>query len=393
MNVLVVIHYFPPHLGGLEEVGRNQAASLARAGHDVTVITCRHDRRIAKTERVEPGYTVRRVRAMNFVESRFGVTFPIVSPLLLLTLFRAARRADLVHIHEVLYPPSHAAALAAKLARRPLFITQHVAVVAFPNALVRAVQRVAYRLAGRRLFRQARGIVTYNANVRDFVIAQGADPSTVLLHHNGIDTDYFSPTTDDEARRLRREYDLPVDRPVILFVGRLVPKKGYDILYEARSPAYFTLLAGNGYVDTGIRDDEDARFFGPANREQLRDLYRACDVFVFPALGEIFTLVMQEAMASGVPVVTTDDPGYAEYDLDRDGIAFVERSTSAVRAAIEEILGDEPRRRRMSAYSRGLAVERFSWESNFPDEEAIYANAIPDARVGATAEPMGERHA
>ena len=48
------------------------------------------------------------------------------------------------------------------------------------------------------------------------------------------------------------------------------------------------------------------------SESKTADLFRACDLFAFPAVGEIFTLVMQEAMASGLPVVTTDDPAYCE---------------------------------------------------------------------------------
>ena len=130
-----------------------------------------------------------------------------------------------------------------------------------------------------------------------------------------------------------------------------------------------------------MHDDDDVRFFGAASREQLRDLYRAADLFVFPAAGEIFTLVMQEAMASGLPVVVADAPGYAEYeDLDRARIALVERSVEGVREAINELVADPARRERMAAYSRELAVQRFSWDANYPAEYAAYIPATIDAQ-------------
>ena len=381
MKVLVVEHYFPPHIGAMEEVARNQAASLTLLGHEVTVLTSRHDRALPKREGVDPGYVVRRARALSFVESRFGVTFPLVSPWFLVTAIRAARRADVVHVHDVFYPVCHAAGLAAALTRRPLSITQHVAFVDFPNALVMSVQRLVYRLVGRRLFRRARAIVAYNPIVRSFLLGQGVDPAKILLTHNGIDVDFFSPGCPDDRAALRRRYGLPADRPLVLYVGRLVPKKGYDLVYRARSHNHYTLIAGNGYVETGMHDDDDVRFFGAASREQLRDLYRAADLFVFPAAGEIFTLVMQEAMASGLPVVVADDPGYAEYeDLDRARIALVERSVEGVREAINELVADPARRERMAAYSRELAVQRFSWDANYPAEYAAYIPATIDAQ-------------
>jgi len=371
MKILIVIHYFPPHIGGMEEVSKSQAGSLAALGHDVVVLTCRHDRRVPAGESTGAGYRVRRFRALNFIESRFGVTFPIVSPSFIWSAYREARDADVVHIHDVFYPTSHSAALATRLAGKPFVMTQHVALVDFPNRLVMAAQRIVYRLAGRPMLRAARTIVTYNDNVRSFVTGMGIDPDKVLLNHNGVDTGFFAPCSPTE-RLVLRERHLPASRPIVLFVGRLVPKKGYDIAYRARSEGYLTVIVGNGYVETGISDDEDVRFFGPADRDQLQDLYRLSDVFVFPAVGEIFTLVMQEAMACGLPVVTTDDPGYAGYDLDRSRVALVERSAEAVRAALTRIVSDPDLAHRMSGYSRELAVQRFSWDANYPREFAIY---------------------
>lgn len=372
MRVCIVIHYFPPHIGGMEEVARSSAESLVQAGHEVAVLTCRHERGLPRRELLPPGYTVRRFRAVNAVETRFGVTFPIVSPLLFLAAYRAARRADVVHVHDAFYASSHTAALACALARTPMVMTQHVALVEHPSRLVMLVQRLMYRLAGRRLFRRAQSVIAYNENVRSFLLDQGVPEKKVLLHHNGIDTDHFTPADDATRAEIRVRYGLPLDRPVVLFVGRLVPKKGFRFVYDARGVGHYTLIVGNGYLDTGCEDDEDVRFYGPASRDELRDLYRAADLFVFPAVGEIFTLVMQEAMASGLPVVTTDDPGYADYDLDRSLISFVPRDRDAISSEIERLAGDRAVRQRMAEYSRAVAVERFSWNANFADEIAIY---------------------
>jgi D-inositol-3-phosphate glycosyltransferase len=114
----------------------------------------------------------------------------------------------------------------------------------------------------------------------------------------------------------------------------------------------------------------------------LLELYQAADVFVVPAVGEIFTLVMQEAMACGLPVVTTDDPGYAEYDLDLESIALVPRTTEAIDAAVTAVLADAARAARMSAYSRAVALDRFSWRQNYAGEYGVYAEHL--ARTSAS---------
>ena len=378
-RALIVIHYFPPHIGGMEEVAVAQAASLARRGHPVTVLTCGHARGLPRREESD-GCTVRRIRAVNFIERRFGVTFPVIGVGGVLRVLREVRRADIVHVHDVFYPTSHATVLAARVLRRRYFMTQHVAMVEHPSRLVMAVQRFIYATVGAWALRRAERVVVYNAIVRGFVASLGVAGDRIVQNHNGIDTDRYAPAAETAAKAaLRASYGLPPDRPVALFVGRLVPKKGFDLVMEAGCDEWTTLVVGDGAA-APLPPRPDVVLFGPADRQQLVDLYRLSDVFVFPAAGEIFTLVMQEAMASGLPVVTTDDPAYGEYGLDRSRIGFVERRPDAIRDAVRAVVTSPERAAAMGAYSRSVALERFSWERNYPTEYSVYP-AVPPAGV------------
>jgi glycosyltransferase involved in cell wall biosynthesis len=368
--VVLVVHHYPPHVGGMEEVAAAQATSLVARGHDVTVFTCAHAGVRAGVSE-QAGVRVRRLGAINTMERRFGVTFPIVSPHAFRQFWQSISSTTVVHVHDAVYLSSQLAVLAAVLRRRPFYLTQHVAFVEHPSRLVMAVQRTLCATVGRAMFRRAERVVVYNARVRDFVLARGADPARVVMHHNGIDTTAFAPAGPETKRQLRRAYGLPVDRPVALFVGRLVPKKGFDVVIAAGCDAFTTLVVGDG-AGARVRDGINVVMFGAATRAQLRDLYRLSDVFVFPTIGEPFTLVMQEAMAAGLPVVTTDDPAYRDADLDPDLIAFVERRPQAVRSAVLDVLSTPGRAVRMAEYARRTAVERFSWNANYHHEYAIY---------------------
>ncbi len=371
MRIALVVHYFAPHVGGMEEVVKKQAESLVAAGHQVTVFTCRPGAGVPLRETMG-GYEIRRLRALNFIERKFGVTFPLVSPLTFLRFLREFRGYDAVHIHDVFYMTSHAAAFAAWLWRMPVYVTQHVAMVDHPSRLVMVVQQLVYGVFGRRIFAQARRIVCYNTNVRDFLLGFRVPERKILLNYNGVDVAYFSPVDAAQKLALRQKYDLPVDKPVVLFVGRLVPKKGFDIVYAAHDPAWTTLLVGGGHDAAELPEKPGLVFFGTATHERLRDLYRLSDVFVFPAIGEMLTLVMQEAMASGLPVITTNDPAYGQYQLDDTKLHFVERTPQAVGQAIRDVLADEKAHAVKSAYVRQIALARFSWQANYPQELAIY---------------------
>ncbi len=371
MKFLLVVHYFAPHIGGMEAVVEKQAKSLVRRGHEVTVLTCNPEKGTPAIERRD-GYTIQRLPSLNFVEKRFGVTYPIISPLHIFWLLRKVNSYDIVHIHDVFYMSSHLVALSCILRKKTFFLTQHVAMVDYPSKLVMAVQRGMYGTMGRMLFSRAKKIVCYNHIVKGFLTNRKIPNSKIFMQYNGIDTSYFSPANDKEKHDLRKKYKLPLNQPIALFAGRFVPKKGCDLVYKAQSPDYFTLLAGDGKLASEMTSSQNVRLFGPASPEQLRDLYKASDAFVFPAIGEIFTLVMQEAMASGLPVITTDDPGYKPYEFSREHIQLVDRKSDQIADTLREIFNNPAMHRKMSEYSHQFALENFDWEKNYEREYTIY---------------------
>lgn len=377
-RILLVCHYYPPHVGGIEQVVQAEAQRLAALGHEVTVLTSAvgsADETAPSGTRDEGGVRVVRIAAWNGLEQRAGVPFPIFSPRILTQALRLARQADLVHIHDCFYLSSWSAGLAAALARKPFVLSQHVAMVDHPSAAVLAVQRFVYGIFGRALIRRAKRVFVINDYVARFVGTLGAPAAKVVVLSNGVDTQLYRPAADAAERELlRKEYGLPLDRPLALFVGRLVPKKGIDIAHAARSDAFDLVVVGSGEA-TALDGRLGVHFLGSRPPERVAEIFRACDLFVLPTTGEIFPLVVKEAMSSGLPVVTTDEPDYAALGVDRDGMALVPREAAAVRAAIEGVLADGLVYARMSEYSRSYAHEHFSWEEHLGLLREHYRNA------------------
>jgi glycosyltransferase involved in cell wall biosynthesis len=225
-----------------------------------------------------------------------------------------------------------------------------------------AVQRLIYATIGARLWRWSEAIVAYNVIVQRFLADRGVAMEKVHLSYNGIDTDAFCPGDPSVRSAVRQQYGLAHDKPVVLFAGRLVPKKGYRELIAAHASGYQIVVAGPGPRPADL--PSGVTLTGPIDRGALLGLYQASDLFAFPASGEMFTLAMQEAMACGLPVVTTADGAYDGYGLDPTGIALVPAVPEVLRRTITAILSDDKRRGRMAAYSRELAVSRFDWRRN-----------------------------
>jgi glycosyltransferase involved in cell wall biosynthesis len=360
-RVLIVSAYACPHIGGIEVVVGQQARTLAALGHKVTVVTSRCAPSGAAQEEVD-GYMVIRIPAWNLLEERIGVPFPVWGLSAVGRLSDLIRKSDVVHVHDVYYGSSILAASLARRYRRPLFVTQHVGIVEHDKEFVKLAQKLVYSSAGRTLWHWAETITVYNRIVEEFLHSRGVSPEKISLTYNGIDTRYFHPGTYDDALLTRQRYGLPPDVPIVLSVGRLVPKKGFQKLIDARSSEYEVVHAGPGTIPSDV--PEEVRFLGPLNRTELRDLYQASDIFAFPAVGEMLTLVMQEAMACGLPVVAAADDTYSRYGLDPSGIALVDPQPEILRSAFLEILGDPARMRYMQTYSRWLAEEHFDWSKN-----------------------------
>jgi phosphatidylinositol alpha-1,6-mannosyltransferase len=198
----------------------------------------------------------------------------------------------------------------------------------------------------------------------------------------------FVPATSAAERTaLRRRFDLPLDRPLVLFVGRLVPKKGYRQLVDAaeQQDHWVAVLVGDGetvaptlrVLPCGVRD-----------RDSVRLLYRACDIFALPSRSEGFPLTVQEAMASGLPVVTTDDPGYDMYGLDPALVTLLPTDSPGLKEAISALVEDPHRRRQMALYSRRFAEEHFSWANHVTALMGTFDRVLGehDASHGARAE-------
>jgi D-inositol-3-phosphate glycosyltransferase len=375
-DVLLVSHYYPPHVGGIEQVASAEATGLSDRGSEVTVLTSGPGAR-RTTSQTEAGVTVLRTPASNLLE-RFGVPFPLFAPIALLRRGRAqVRGSTIVHVHDTLYLSSWAAALWCRLLKRPLVVTQHVSIVAHPWRVVALVQRVVYRTLGRFIWDTATVILYLNNGVRDSLLKQGVPAQRLTPLMNGVDLESFRPVSSSAERdSLRDELGLPRDRSLVLFVGRLVPKKGYQHLVDAAGSQdrWTAVLVGDG---NDVAPGRNVIMLGALDREHVAQAYRACDAFTLPSEAEGFPLTIQEAMASGLPIITTDDPGYGMYGLDRTLVELLPANGRGLGSAIDRVLDDPGRQNRMSAYSRQFAEQAFSWHRHVDALLAVYATAGP----------------
>ncbi|MGH8241110.1 MAG: glycosyltransferase family 4 protein, partial [Steroidobacteraceae bacterium] len=126
---------------------------------------------------------------------------------------------------------------------------------------------------------------------------------------NGVDVTLFRPPTPAERASARIALDVAPGKPVLLYIGRFVAKKGLPLLHSlARDfPEGTWLFAGDGQIPPEAWNLPNVRVYRDRERESLRELVWASDLLLLPSESEGFPLVVQEALASGLPSLVTSD--------------------------------------------------------------------------------------
>jgi D-inositol-3-phosphate glycosyltransferase len=366
-HIIIVSHHYPPHITGVGLVAHNQAKNLVAAGHLVSVITSdtNKDEKSCNMD----GVCVIRIKALNILE-KWGAPFPIFSLKIFPVLLKSIKKADVVHVHDAFYMSTFFAVLCAHLYKKPIILMQHIAMIPHPSKFVVTIEKLVYATTGALVFRWSKSIITINDRVDKFLKVRGVSQSKLISLPNGVDTMLFHPVGKEEKKALRKQLGLSQNKKIILFVGRFVPKKGFDKVLAARNDEYQIVFAGGNPPHDS---DEEILFLGKLSQKKLAQVYQASDIFVLPSQGEGFPLSVQEAMASGLPVITTKDEGYGRYRLDEKFVYLIENPTKdLVCQAIKTLVKDDDLLRNMSDYSYHYARTNFSWPLIISRIEKIY---------------------
>ena len=361
MRVALVCPYAWDDPGGVQVHARGLAERLLERGHDVVCLT---------PSRGKPSQPwVRGVGGAIGV--RYGDSVASVSPW---PSTRSRVRAaldrfgpDVVHVHEPFAPS--ASFFAVGWRRAPLVATFHSGVD----------RSRLYDALGPWLRSRARWIdVRIAVSGRAAGVARRRLGGRYRTIPNGIDVARFRESSAAELGPGTK----------LLFVGRLHPRKGFAVAVRAfavlaeRMPDLHLVVAGEG-VERGATDVLPARvrdrvlMLGRVENEALAPIFAACDIFVAPNTGgESFGIVLAEAMASGLPVVATDIPGYDEIVTSGvDGVLVPPRDPGALAEAVSRLLDRSEEAARLAEAGRRRAAA-FDWSLIAEQVEASYRDAV-----------------
>lgn len=358
-----LLHVVPTYLpavryGGTIHAVHGLCRALARAGHEVSVITTNVDGPGDSNVPLEKPATVDGV-SVRYFQSRLMRRLYVSTPMAR-ALPDAVRRADLVHLHSVFLWPTLAAARAARAAGVPYVVSPRGMLVRSLIERRRAwVKRAWIALFERQTVEQAAAVHCTSGLEREELLALGFRPRATFVVPNGV--------------------ELPPDRgpapagDTVLYLGRINWKKGLERLIEAMRhvPRVRLVIAGNDEENLTPRLRALAGAAGVAERVGFTGyvegatkdkLFDEAAVLVLPSVSENFGNVALEAMARGCPVVLTKDVGLAEAVRAGGAGLVCDGDPASLASAIGALMDDPARRAAMGAAARALARERYGWD-------------------------------
>lgn len=392
MRIAMVSEHASPlaEIGGVDAGGQNVhveslSRALARAGHDVTVYTRRDAADLPAQVRTAEGVLVEHLDAGPPAPVPKDELLPLVGEMGSLLAARFAEtRPDVVHAH---FWMSGLATLAATRGLDvPVVQTFHALGVTKRRFQGRQDTSPAVRVRMERaLARDVDQVVATCTDEVSELLRIGAVRTRITVVPSGVDIEQFTPDGPVAAKG---------DRPRVLCVGRLVPRKGFDTVVRALSavPEAELVIAGGPVAEDLSADPEATRLLRLAERFGLADrvrlvgavarpdmpaLLRSADLVVCTPWYEPFGIVPLEAMACGVPVVASAVGGFLDTVVDgATGTLVPPRRPDRLAAAMRRLLAEPFWREAYGTAGVDRARSRYSWDRIAAGTAAVYEDLL-----------------
>lgn len=319
MRILIVSDLYSPSVGGIEVFTRNLAVGLAQRGHTVKLVVPSPTTKNF-TEKHISGFEIARIRSVSLGFYQYNR--------LCLGAYSSVAKAvndfkpDLIHIQTALGLGWDGLS-AGRRRSIPVVATNHV----MPENLIDNIKMFA-PLASTvsAILRQYVHLLRKNVQCMtmptqravDIISKKEGQPRVpIRVISNGVDLKRFKPGTPPAG--LYSRYNLPSDKKIIIYVGRLDPEKHLSVLLDgyakahAEYPDSHLVIVGGGIereklqaLATSYNLDEAVTFTGKVSDEDLEGLYRAAYVYTISSPAELQCIAALEAAASGLPIVAVD---------------------------------------------------------------------------------------
>ena len=374
MKLLLINNEFPPIGGGGSTVTKYAMRELVKAGHEVTLITSQY-KDLPKRETID-GATVIRIPAVRRFKDYCSIWELVIFGIsaLAYTFFYTLRhKVDFIQAYFAV-PAGFVAWIISYLRNIPYAVyfggsdipnanpSRYKKIYPFITPLLKAIwRRAAFRTVC------SDDLVT---------LGQAADPSSeFLMIPNGVETERFSPIERPANAKVK-----------ILFIGRLIPRKGFQRVVKAlpRVRALARVPFEVEVVGTGAaQEDLDSlaaelgvsdliHYAGTVPYEKLHESYQYADIFVLTSLSEGMPSVILEAMGCGLPIIASDVGGNNEIVKEgENGFLITGEDTETIAQRLASLINDEKLRKGMGTKSREIS-RHYDWRQIMAQYDQLY---------------------
>jgi len=376
MNILLMTNTYKPLLGGLEKSIELFAKEYRQRGHRVIIV-------VPEYPDAQPEEEVIRIPAVhNFNGTDFSLQLPIPG---VLDEALGKFQPDIVHSQHPFLVGDTALRVASKY-NVPLVFTHHTLYeenVHYMPGNEEALKRFMIELS------------TGYANLADCAFAP-SESIMGLMKERGVQTPihvvptglYVKDFSRGAGKELRKRLHIPPDAFVVGYISRLAPEKNLEFLAQAvvqfikKHPHAHFLVGGQGPAEQSIRDifsqaglTDRLHMAGIFKGKELVDAYHAMDVFVFASHSETQGMVLDEAMASSVPVVAVDAPGVREVVIDRvNGCLLAHENIDDFVSGLEWVQKLTPAKLKKTKLACRKTADLFSMDKSVEKALKIYSS-------------------
>lgn len=378
MKILHIAPSLSSEWGGPPRVVLGIASALIEKGIDVSILTCA-EKGIEKGIVVPGGINLRILDKGRF--DRFWTAY---SPGAIRVMRKEIENCDLVHIHELWHYLHYLGYKVAKEFRRPYGITVHDQLSPWDLKHKWFRKKFYSILVQKRILRGASFLHAITENEAENVRNYGIDNNTYVIP-NGINPEDFRTPVISQL-----DFQEIRNKIVVLFLGRIHPKKGLDLLARswlevARDRDDIALIIAGpdtqGYL-AKIREILKSRnvmdkvvFLGMVEKDKKNAILKRADIVVIPSYSEVRSLVALEAMISQKPIIISNKCHFPEVSKAEAGI-IIEPNVESLVNALNKLLVNPKMRKKMGKNGEKLVLERYTWDKISEKIIEMYKYAI-----------------
>lgn len=377
LKILIAVPYFPPHKGGTELYAQNLAEQLSVNFNWKVVVVTTAQADCADVERVSDDLTVYRI------PYRFRLSNSPLSLWWLIRLKNILRTEDpaLINVHAPVPGLGDMASLLA--GHRPVVVNYHGNSMRKGRRLPDLAIWVYEHMLVKVMFRKASRIIASSDFIRDGVLSEYRDKTVTI--NPGVDTEIFRPA------------DTPVNDPNVLFVGSLNKAESYKNLdgllaacqmARASVPNLRLTIVGDGDGRRGYESivlrrglGDMTQFLGHLDHASLADVYRSAAVFAMPSTNESFGMVNAEAMASGLPVISTRVGGIPTLvDHEVTGLLVDPTDVAGLAKSLQRLLSERKLAIQLGRAGREKVATSLTWLSRGKLTDSVLHDVLAQRR-------------